>query len=131
MPKSALFASRERWEAKAQREGDATDYRPPAPPVAAGEPFVTTAPQLDPAAALPDDWWKLSHDPALDDLITRVFAANTDLRVASANLAKASAVLNEARAGRLPSTRANGGVIYGDGIQGAGQSGFPGNLCET
>ncbi|EJU11307.1 RND efflux system outer membrane lipoprotein [Sphingomonas sp. LH128] len=107
------------------------DYRPPAPPSAATGAFVTTAPQLDAAAVLPDDWWKLYDDPALDALVAQAFAANTDLRVASANLAKARAVLSEARAGRLPSTTASGGVTYGDGIQGAGQTGFPGNLGDA
>ncbi|EQB09573.1 efflux transporter outer membrane subunit [Novosphingobium lindaniclasticum] len=107
------------------------NYRPPAPPATAAGAFVTTAPAIDPASALPDDWWKLYNDPALDNLVTRAFAANSDLRVASANLAKARAVLTEARAGRLPSTTANGGVTYGDGIQGGGQSGFPGNLGDA
>ncbi|EXS70684.1 MULTISPECIES: efflux transporter outer membrane subunit [Sphingomonadaceae] len=107
------------------------DYRPPAPPSAAAGAFVTTAPRIDAAAALPDDWWKLYEDPALDALVTQAFVANTDLRVASANLAKARAVLSEARAGRLPSTTLNGGAPYGDGIQGAGQSGFPGNLGDA
>ncbi|WP_097091784.1 efflux transporter outer membrane subunit [Novosphingobium sp. Chol11] len=107
------------------------NYERPATPVASAEPFVTKGAGLDPAAALPDDWWRLYRDPALDSLIERAFAANTDLRVAAANLAKARAVLGEARAGRLPSTNINGGVTYGDGVQGAGATGFPSNLGDA
>lgn len=106
------------------------DYQHPKTPVALAEPFVTRGANIDPTAELPADWWRLYRDPALDALIERAFAANTDLRVAAANLAKARAVLGEARAGRLPSTSVNGGVTYGDGIQG-GQSGFPGNLGDA
>ena len=41
----------------------------------------------------PQDWWRLYNDPVLDRLIVRAFAANTDLRVAEANLSEARAVL--------------------------------------
>lgn len=95
---------------------------PPAPPAAAGS-FLTVADGLDSVATPPDDWWRLYRDPVLDDLIARAFAANTDLRVAAANLASARAVLQEARAGRLPSTNLSGGVSYGDAIQGGGGQG--------
>lgn len=105
-------------------------YERPKAPVASTGPFVTKSTNIDPATELPADWWRLYRDPALDTLIERAFAANTDLRVAAANLAKAQAVLGEARTGRLPSTSLNGGVTYGDGIQG-GQSGFPGNLGDA
>jgi NodT family efflux transporter outer membrane factor (OMF) lipoprotein len=106
------------------------NYERPRTPVATAEPFVTQAAGIDPSADLPAEWWRLYNDPALDALIARAFAANTDLRVAAANLAKARAVLGEARAGRLPSTNLNGGVTYGDGVQG-GQSGLPGNLGDA
>lgn len=49
-------------------------------------------------------WWSLFADPALDALVEEALVANTDLRVAAANLAQARAVLREARSGRLPST---------------------------
>lgn len=94
------------------------------PPFAtmANGPFLTQSDQFDQAADLPDDWWRLYQDPVLDDLIARALAANTDLRVASANLARARAVLDEAQAGRLPSTDLHGGISYGDGVS-AGQGG--------
>src|SRR3546814_10962 len=94
------------------------DYQPPATPAASGEAFVTTTSATDPTLPLPDAWWRLYDDPALDRLITRAFATNTDLRVAMANLARARAVLGEARAGRLPSTDVSGSISYGDGFQG-------------
>lgn len=94
------------------------DYRrPETPPPAAGA-FQTVAPgtSLDPAS---EDWWRLYDDPALDRLIERALAANTDLRVARANLLRAQAVVREARAGRLPSAGdLSGGVSYGDDNRG-------------
>jgi NodT family efflux transporter outer membrane factor (OMF) lipoprotein len=47
-------------------------------------------------AAVPGDWWKLYDDPALNGLVAQALAANTDLRVAAANLARARAVSAEA-----------------------------------
>lgn len=94
------------------------DYRAPATPGASVGRFVTAAPAVDPTAPLPDDWWRLYADPVLDRLIAQAFAANTDLRVAAANLARARAMLGEARAGRLPTTDLSGGVSYGDAVQG-------------
>ncbi|OJY71106.1 MAG: transporter [Sphingobium sp. 66-54] len=95
-------------------------YERPDPPAVAAGAFVTQSAVADPAADPPDDWWRLYRDPALDGLIDRAFAANTDLRVASANLARARAVLRESRAGRLPSTDLSGGISYGDALQGMG-----------
>ncbi|PNU06614.1 efflux transporter outer membrane subunit [Novosphingobium guangzhouense] len=90
------------------------DYHPP-------ENAVSTAPSAQGAFAsakgaafsqepLPDRWWKLYEDPALDALVEQALAANTDLRVAEANLDRARAVLNEAAAARTLSTSISGGV---------------------
>ncbi|MBX9797147.1 efflux transporter outer membrane subunit [Sphingomonas sp.] len=54
------------------------------------------------AQPLPDHWWRLYNDPELDRLIRDALAANTDLRVAAANLLRARAVLMEQRGARLP-----------------------------
>lgn len=105
-------------------------YERPKPPLATAAPFVTQAAGIDPTAELPDDWWRLYRDPVLDALVSQALAANTDLRVASANLARARAVLSEARAGRLPSTDLSGGVSYGDGMPG-GQGAVPGGLGDA
>jgi NodT family efflux transporter outer membrane factor (OMF) lipoprotein len=96
------------------------DYRRPEAKVAAGGAFGTQANAFDPAAPLPDQWWRLYNDPALDALVAQALDANTDLRVAAANLAKARAALREARTARLPTTDIAGGAGYGDGMQGAG-----------
>ena len=95
-------------------------YHQPRLPVEASGAFQTKSADFDTTAALPDDWWQLYRDPALDALIAEAFAANTDLRVASANLVKARAVLTEARTGRLPSTDISGGVSWGDAVPGGG-----------
>lgn len=55
-------------------------------------PFLsgTVVTRADP---LPDHWWQLYDDPVLDGLIARALAANTDLRVADANLERSLALL--------------------------------------
>lgn len=80
--------------------------------------FTTQAAMFDPATPPPDDWWRLYRDPVLDDLIARAFAANADLRVATANLARSQAVVQEARSSRLPATSLTGGVNYGNATVG-------------
>lgn len=60
----------------------------------------------------PGEWWSLFGDPTLDALVGQALAANTDLRVAAANLAQARAVLKEAQAGRLPTTSIGAGGTY-------------------
>lgn len=89
------------------------DYeRPQSPPRAAGA-FVSSA--ADTTAAEPADrWWRLYDDPVLDRLVERALAANTDLRVARANLLRAQAVVREARAGRLPGGDLTAGANYGN-----------------
>lgn len=49
---------------------------------------------------LPDHWWRLYENPTLDRLIEQAFAANTDLRVAEANLERSLALLDQRNAGR-------------------------------
>ena len=55
--------------------------------------------------AAPDKWWTLYHDETLNTLIEEALHANTDLRVACANLEYANANLAEARALLYPSTQ--------------------------
>lgn len=68
-------------------------------------PFVPEAP--------PDDWWRLYDDPRLEGLVAEALAANTDLRVAAANLALARATLREVRAGRSIDTNVSAAASYG------------------
>jgi NodT family efflux transporter outer membrane factor (OMF) lipoprotein len=89
------------------------DYDPELPRAAAeaslhaaeAGPFVSAPP--------PGDWWRLFDEPVLDDLVAEALAENTDLRVASANLARARAVLREVRAGRSIDTTVSAGASYG------------------
>jgi len=62
---------------------------------------------------LPSHWWQLYQDPALDHLIQMAFAANTDLRIAAANLERVQAVAQQnARAGD-PTVGVSAGPEYG------------------
>lgn len=89
------------------------DYTPPVLSSAAIGPFVSAAPGMLSGAAPDDIWWRLYDDPALDALIEQAFVANTDLRVAIANLKAAQAIAAEARNARLPSTTVTGNATYG------------------
>lgn len=63
---------------------------------AAQAPFMgaqSAAVSQDP---VPDGWWKLYDDETLNGLVQEALSANTDLRVAAANLARARAVAGEA-----------------------------------
>ena len=88
-------------------------YRPPPAPAGALAPLVSTRPAAETTAAPPDDWWRLYDDPRLDGYLREAFAANTDLRIAEANLSAARAVLEAARAGAYPQTTAETAAIYG------------------
>ncbi|WP_343527578.1 TolC family protein [Sphingomonas sp.] len=99
------------------------DYRPPAIPTASAGGNFVSAPSGTDSHPAQDRWWRLYDDPALDRLVGQAFAANTDLRVAAANLARAQAVLREAAAGRLPSTSLGGGISHGNVVPGQGGGG--------
>lgn len=49
---------------------------------------------------LPDHWWQLYENPTLDRLIEKALAANTDLRMAEANLERSLALLDARGASR-------------------------------
>jgi NodT family efflux transporter outer membrane factor (OMF) lipoprotein len=82
--------------------------------VAASGPFLSTVPAVTPPAApVEGNWWQLYNDPVLDRLIADALAANTDIRVAVANLAKARASLREVRTDRLPEVGVGASGQYG------------------
>ncbi|GAA3272886.1 hypothetical protein GCM10020258_49330 [Sphingomonas yabuuchiae] len=61
----------------------------PLPPPTIASATATGAFASLPTAAIgpvPNDWWRLYDDPALDRLVQASLAANADLRVAYANL---------------------------------------------
>ncbi len=89
------------------------NYQPALPP-------VETQAALDASAApafTPDeprgDWWRLYDDPRLDALVAEALEANTDLRVAAANLARSRALLRETRAGQSIDTTLSASGNYG------------------
>ncbi|WP_459207194.1 efflux transporter outer membrane subunit [Pseudomonas sp. MLB6B] len=49
------------------------------------------------SAPVPQDWWRLYQDRQLNALVQQALAANTDLRVAAANIAKARAQVEVAQ----------------------------------
>lgn len=61
------------------------------------------------SAPVPANWWHLYQDPRLDALVNQALAANTELRVAAANIARARAQVEEAEA----QGGFNGGVKVG------------------
>ncbi|WP_455775879.1 TolC family protein, partial [Burkholderia stabilis] len=89
-------------------------YTPPAIDAARTAPFDAAADApVARGGDLPDRWWQLFDDPALDALVREALAQNRDLAVAAARVARARAVLDEADAARLPDTAAGFGVDYG------------------
>jgi NodT family efflux transporter outer membrane factor (OMF) lipoprotein len=94
------------------------DYRKPAVSAPAQAPFASSASPAFSGDEPSGRWWSLFHDPVLDTLVQQALVANTDLRVAAANLARARAELREVRGNRLPSTDVSAGAGYGDQGQG-------------
>lgn len=79
------------------------------------EPTASPAP---PAAAsvnspLPDQWWTLYRDPALNAAVEQALIHNRDLQVAAANLLQARAWLQEADAQGQPQTAFSADAGYG------------------
>ncbi|WP_428685495.1 efflux transporter outer membrane subunit [Sphingopyxis sp.] len=89
------------------------DFVAPTPPVTASGPFLSTKAGVTSVAAADAEWWRLYKDPVLDGLVADALAANTDVRVAAARIAKARASLREVRGDRLPSTNLGAGATYG------------------
>jgi NodT family efflux transporter outer membrane factor (OMF) lipoprotein len=52
-------------------------------------------------------WWRLYESVPLDGLVSEAFSANTDLRMAAANLERSRALLGETRAAREPTAEFN------------------------
>jgi len=105
------------------------DYVAPLPNAPAQTPFIESTDASFALEEPPAEWWTLFNAPVLDRLVQEALAANTDLRVAAANLEQARAVLGEVRSQRLPTTTVSGGGAYGqtsgaaNGLPGAGPEG--------
>lgn len=74
---------------------------------------------------MPDDWWRLFDDAALDGHVQRALAANADLRVALANLEIARAAVRTAEAARLPNTVIESGAGPNDASKQPSTSSVP------
>lgn len=61
----------------------------------ARQPFLGIAQSNTIPGDVPNDWWKQYNDEQLNHLIEEALAANTDLRIAAANLARSEAVAME------------------------------------
>jgi NodT family efflux transporter outer membrane factor (OMF) lipoprotein len=62
----------------------------------AQRPFLGAASKVVSQDPVPAGWWKLYDDPVLNGLVEEALKANTDLRVAAANLARSQAIAGEA-----------------------------------
>ncbi len=99
------------------------DYQVPAGSVATRQsaqvPFTEAQEGVFQQNAVPGHWWRLYNDPVLDGLVEQALAANTDLRVASANLERAQAAVRETQAQQQPSLGVNASPTFGhvSGIQ--------------
>lgn len=68
----------------------------------AAKPFASAEENVYRLEELPEHWWKLYDDPVLTSLIEKALVANTDLRVAVANIARARAALEGVEMGKIP-----------------------------
>ena len=103
--------------------GVGPDYVRPQTAASAAAPFLSTGKVAANAAApvttterandAGGEWWRLYQDPVLDRLVGEALTANKDIAVATANLARARALLRENRAGRLPQTQIGASGQYG------------------
>jgi NodT family efflux transporter outer membrane factor (OMF) lipoprotein len=88
------------------------DYRGP-PPTAVVNNAVSNGPFLSAGEAafssesLAGPWWRLYESPELDALVNEALAANTDLRMAAANLERSQELLRETKAAREPRAEIN------------------------
>ena len=88
------------------------DYHGPPPnavlnsPAAHG-PFVGSSDPAFGGEHAPGQWWRLYESAQLDELVSAALLANTDLRMAQANLERSLALLQQARAVRQPTAEVN------------------------
>ncbi|WP_025373754.1 efflux transporter outer membrane subunit [Advenella mimigardefordensis] len=94
------------------------DYQTPADavikrPSAQGTFVGAQAGKVYSDAPLPAHWWRLNHDPVLDQLIDKALNTNANLRAAQANLASARAAVAGAQAQQSPVIDVNAATKYG------------------
>lgn len=93
------------------------DYQVPAGSVvqrqAAQGAFLEAQQDVFKDEAVSGHWWRLYNDPVLDGLVEKALSANTDLRVASANLERAEAAVRETQAQQQPTIGVNASPTFG------------------
>lgn len=94
-----------------------------------GQAFASAGNPAFTAEPLPPRWWRLYHDAALDALVEQALQANTDLRVAAANLARARALREEAQAAGHAAAGVSAAPAYGR--PSAAAKGLPGPLSSS
>ena len=94
------------------------DFVAPVPSATASGPFLSVRDGVTSTAPADAQWWRLYDDPVLDGLVADALAANTDVRVAVARIARARAALRGARGDRLPQTGISAGATYGRAAEG-------------
>jgi outer membrane protein, multidrug efflux system len=84
------------------------NYHKPSVPVppAFTEPTASTSAPTGPNAISYQDWWKVFHDPKLDNLETQADAANKDIKIAIAHVDQASAATSIAHSFLFPTVSA-------------------------
>jgi NodT family efflux transporter outer membrane factor (OMF) lipoprotein len=102
-------------------------------PVSAPQSALTEATNLAAVSTseLPDRWWRLFNDPDLDRLVEKALAYNSDVRIASANLQRARALLLEAGAARLPSSDVSANATRGRSAPNQGGTGRVSNFYSA
>jgi multidrug efflux system outer membrane protein len=73
----------------------------PVPPAFHGADGATSS-AASPTAISYSDWWKIFHDPELDNLEIQAYEANRDIRIAVAHVDEATALTNSARSYLFP-----------------------------
>jgi multidrug efflux system outer membrane protein len=84
------------------------DYQRPATDLPAAYPESRQA--LDASLTVPAEWWQLYKDPLLSELVAGGLKNNSDLRIATARIEEAEAVLREANALFYPEIDGNAGA---------------------
>jgi multidrug efflux system outer membrane protein len=77
------------------------------PQVALPESYAESAETSGTLTSVPSNWWRLYEEPQLDRLVDAGLVRNTDVRLASARIEEAAAVLREAQATLLPLIEGN------------------------
>jgi multidrug efflux system outer membrane protein len=109
------------------------NYHKPSVPVppAFTEPTAPAPAPTGPNAISYQDWWKVFHDPRLDDLETQADAANKDIKIAIAHVDQASAATTIAHSFLLPTVSAAPNVSRNREAQNRPNNGNTNGLAAT